>query len=161
MCLNNFKQTLEMVSLESLILCNSFFIVQSSVFLPLDWKCCFSQWVFMSSCANHKESLPVLSFPQWQWESWPRAWALTPTITYVSLHPVINDCIRLGHKDILCNKFYRHTDDETFAQHQSVQRNSRVSSCVRLWFGLNANIMNICTGFYPNPSNRFPIIYRE
>lgn len=66
-------------------------------------KLCFSQWVFMSSWANHKESLPVLSFPQWQWESWPRAWALAValTLTYVLLLPVISDYIRFGNKDIL------------------------------------------------------------
>lgn len=72
-----------------------------SFFLQSDWKSCFSQWVFMSSWANHKESLPVLSFPQW--ESWPRAWALTValTITYTPLLPVISDYIRFGNKDIL------------------------------------------------------------
>ena len=61
-----------------------------------------SQWVFMSSWADHKESLPVLSFPQWQWESWPRAWALAVALTktYASLLPVINDYISFGNKDI-------------------------------------------------------------
>lgn len=96
-CLPSFVQILDYF-----ILCNLFF-AQSSVFLLSHWKSWFSQWVFMSSWANHKESLPVLSFPQWQWESWPRAWALAValTITYAPLLPVINGYIRFGNKDIL------------------------------------------------------------
>ena len=84
------------------ILCNSFF-AQSSVFLQSHWNTCFSQWVFMSSWADHKDSFPVLSFPQWRWESWRRAWALAvaPTITYASVLPVISDYIKVGNKDIL------------------------------------------------------------
>lgn len=61
-----------------------------------------------------KKRLPMLSFPQWQWESWPKALAPATTLTNVLQLPVINDYVRFGSEDILtCQRSWDHPTPTT------------------------------------------------
>lgn len=51
-------------------------------------------------CPYHKKRLRVLSFPQWQWESWPKTLAPAMALPNVLLLPVISDYIMFGNEDI-------------------------------------------------------------
>lgn len=101
-----------------------FHLVKSSVFLLIPLVLCspaeavdFPREYLCLCGAYHKERHPVLSFPQWQWESWPRTWALSMSLTktYVPLLPVINDCIRHGSRDILGRQERAPTPHEFYA----------------------------------------------
>lgn len=69
-----FTKTIRLVCNENVLLhcgrfhCSVLYFSRLKVLLHLPWSIYVHQ-------ANHKESLPLPWIPQWQWESWPRAWA--------------------------------------------------------------------------------------
>lgn len=74
-------------------------------------------------CPYHKKRLPVLSFPQWQWESWPKILAPAMALPNVLLLPVISDYIIFGNEDIFA--FWRSWSDPIPRQWGHEERQTR------------------------------------
>lgn len=112
-------------------------------------------------CPYHKKRLPVLSFPQWQWESWPKILAPAMALPNVLLLPVISDYIIFGNEDIFA--FWRSWSDPIPRRWGHEERQTRKLSR-QLLSNPNCNSMltfvkqkknhHLCANYWVTPKNQ-------